>query len=521
MRRRDLLKAAPLPFLPAPAIAQAQKPLRFVPHANLTALDPVWTTATVTIMHAFMVYDTLYGIDYTGNLHPQMCAGHELSADGLTWTFTLRDGLMFHDGEKVLARDCVASIKRWSVRDPFGQRLIATMADIVALDDRKFQIRLNKPFHLLLYGLGARYCFIMPERMAKASPTEQIKESIGSGPFKFVPGEWVAGAHAVYVKNNAYAPRQETPSYFAGGKAVHFDRVEWIVQADPSTTAAALMKNEVDWVDLPLIDLVPMLKKAPDVRVQVNDPYGWLPIIALNHLHPPFDNPKLRQALLPAIDQSLFVEAVVGDQSELKRVPAGYFTEGHPYATQVGLDVMQGDKGIERARKLVAESGYKGETVVLIAPSDIATILQVSQVTRELFIKIGLTVDYQVMDWGSLVTRRTNQGPADKGGWNAFNTNWGGLTVSNPGSSFPLRGNGRKGAIGWPTDDRLEELRETWFEAPTQADRQAITQKIQLQALQSVPYVPLGQFFQPTAHRADIKDVVKATFPLFWGVRRG
>ena len=521
MRRRDILKASALPLLPAPALAQGVKPLRFVPHANLTALDPVWTTATVTIMHAYMVYDTLYGIDARGDTPPQMCAGHEVSADELTWTFTLRDGLVFHDGEKVLAKDCIASIKRWSVRDPFGQQLNTVLNEMVALDDNRFQIRLKKPFRLMLYGLGARYCFIMPERMARAPATEQVKESIGSGPFRFVPGEWVAGAKAVYVKNDKYVPRQEAPSYLSGGKVPMFDRIEWIVQADPATTAAALMKNEVDWVDVPLIDLVPMLKKAPDVTVKVHDPYGWMPIIALNHLHPPFDNPKLRQALLPAIDQSLFCEAVVGDQTDLMRVPAGYFTEGHAYATHAGLDVMLGEKGLDRARQLVKESGYNGETVVLIAPSDIATILQVSQVTRELFVKLGLNVDYQVMDWGSLVTRRTNQGPPDKGGWNAFNTNWGGLTVSNPGSSYPLRGNGRRGAIGWPTDDRLESLREAWFDAPTQAERKAITEQIQRQALQSVPYVPLGQFYQPTAYRNDIRDIVHTTFSVFWGARRG
>jgi peptide/nickel transport system substrate-binding protein len=520
MRRRDLLQAAALPMLAAPAIAAGHRPLRFVPHANLTALDPVWTTAAVTIMHAMMVYDTLYGIDLQGDLHPQMCAGHEVSSDELSWTFTLRDGLAFHDGEKVLARDCVASIKRWAVRDPFGQHLTAVLEEIEVLDDRRFRMRLRKPFRLLLYGLGARYCFIMPERVAKAPATEQIKESIGSGPFRFVPGEWVAGARATYVKNEKYVPRQEPASYFAGGKQVGFERIEWTVQADPSTSTAALIKNEIDWLDLPLIDLVPLLRKSADVTVKVHDPYGWLPIIALNHLQPPFDNPKLRQALLPAIDQRLFVESVVGEQTDLMRVPAGYFTEGHTHATHVGLDVLQGEKGLDRARKLVKESGYNGEKVVLIAPSDIATILQISQVTRELFIKIGLNVDYQVMDWGSLVTRRTNQGPADKGGWNAFNTNWGGLTVSNPGSSFPLRGNGRRGAIGWPTDDRLEALREAWFDASTEVERRAIAVDIQRQALQSVPYVPLGQFFQPTAFRNDIKGIVPAAIALFWGAHR-
>lgn len=171
-------------------------------------------------------------------------------------------------------------------------------------------------------------------------------------------------------------PRQEQPSYFAGGKKVNFDRVEWTVQPDPDTTAAALQKNEVDWVDIPLIDLCPMLRKSPGVEVAVHDHYGWLPMIALNHLQPPFGNEKLRQALLPAINQRDFVEAVVGDQADLGRVPAGYFTQGHALATLAGFDVMRGKQGLAQARKMVAESGYKGEKVMLIGPSDLATILQ-------------------------------------------------------------------------------------------------------------------------------------------------
>ena len=494
--------------------------MRFVPQANLSALDPVWTTATVVINHAFMVYDMLYGIDGTGTAHPQMCAGHEVSADELTWTFTLRDGLWFHDKEKVRAQDCVVSIFRWGARDPFGQQLMATTQEMKALDDRRFTIRLKKPFRQMLYALGARYCFIMPERVARTPAAEQLKEPVGSGPFRFMANEWVSGAKAVYTKFAEYAPRQEAPDYFSGGKMVHFERVEWSVQPDPSTSAAALTKGEADWVEVPLIDLCPMLRKTPDVLVKVHDPYGWLPIIALNHLQPPFDNVKLRRALLPAIDQSAFVDSMVGEQAELGRVPAGYFTEGHAMATHAGLEVMKGEKGLALARKLVIESGYAGETITLIAPSDQPTIMQLSHVTRELFQNLGLKVDYQVMDWGSLVTRRTNQGPVDKGGWNAFNTNWGGLTVSNPGSAFPLRGNGRKGAIGWPTDDRLEELRASWFDAPDLRSRQSIAEQIQRQALETVPYVPLGQFFQPTAFRSDIKDIVKAAIPLFWGVRR-
>ena len=519
MRRRDLLKVAP--FLATPALAKGEKPIRFVPQANLSALDPVWTTATVVINHSYLVYDTLYGITRSGDLRPQMCAGHDIAPDGLTWTFTLRDGLIFHDNEKVLARDCVASVARWGARDPFGQRLTAITEEMKPLDDRRFTIRLKKPFPLLLYGLGARYCFMMPERVARTSPMEQLKDPTGSGPFRFVANEWIAGSRAAYTRFDGYVPRQEQPDYFAGGKQVNVERVEWIVQSDPATSAAALQKAEVDWVELPLIDLCPMLRKTPDIKVVVNDPYGWLPIIALNHLYPPFDNPKLRRALLPALDQGAFVEAIVGDQKELGLYPAGYFTEGHEMATRAGLDVMKGAAGLAEARRLVAESGYDGTPVVLISPSDQPAIGQVSQVTREMFERLGLKVDYQVMDWGSLMSRRTNQGPPDKGGWNAFNTLWGGMTVSNPGSSFPLRGSGRKGALGWPTDERLESLRDQWFDAPDLAGRKAIAEQMQLQALQTLPYVPLGQVFQPTAYRSDVRDIVGSHLPLFWGVRRG
>ena len=524
MRRRDLLKTAPLlaaSGLATPAIAQGQKPLRFVPNANLSSLDPVWTTASVVIIHSLMIYDTLYGIDGASEAHPQMCAGSEVSSDGLTWTFTLRGGLVFHDGEIVRARDCAASVLRWSQRDPFGQHLASIANEMTSIDDKRFVIRLKKPFPLMLYALGSRYCFMMPERVARLPASEQLKDTIGSGPYKFLAKDWVSGSSAAYTRFDGYVPREEKPDYFAGGKKAWFQRIEWIVQPDPAVAAAALQKNEVDWVEVPLIDLCPMLRKSPGVTVAVNDPYGWLPIIQLNHLLPPFDNVKIRRALLIAANQQAVIDAIAGDQTELGRVPAGFFTEGQPMATRVGLEVMKGDAGLAQARQMVKESGYKGEPVVLIAPGDQHTIMPIAGVTRDLLQNIGLNVDYQVMDWGTMVTRRTKQVPIDQGGWNAYNTVWGGLTVSNPGSAYPLRGNGKKGGMGWPTDDRLEALRANWFDAPDLASRKAIAAQIQLQALESVPYVPMGQVFLPTAFRSEIKDIVKAAIPMFWSVRRG
>jgi len=379
---------------------------------------------------------------------------------------------------------------------------------------------LKKPFRQMTYALGARNCFMMPERMARTPASEQIKEYVGSGPYRFLIDEWVSGAHAAWQRFDQYMPRQEKPSYFAGGKVVNFDRVEWLVQPDPATAAAALQKGEVDWVELPLIDLVPMLKNSPGVEVKVFDPFGWLMIIAFNHLHPPFDNPRLLRALLPAVDQGEFIQAVVGDQSDLGRAPVGFFTDNYPMANTAGLEALTGKRDVALAKRLVAESGYKGEPILLMSPTDQPAISQLTHVTRSLFQSVGLNVDYRSMDWATQVSRRANQGPPDKGGWNAFCTLWGGLTVSNPGSSYPLRANGKGGWFGWPTDETLEALRQNWFDAPDLPAQKTIAAAIQRRAFEVVPFMPLGQVFQPTAFRSNVSDIVKAAIPLFWGVRK-
>jgi peptide/nickel transport system substrate-binding protein len=527
MRRRDVLRnAASVAAIGSaglfrPAIAQgAAKTLRFVPQANLSSLDPIWTTFATATNYGYMVFDTLYGIDDRLQAQPQMCAGHEVSPDRLTWTFTLRDGLLFHDGEKVRAIDCSTSLARWAVKDPFGQQIALQTEEMKPLDDKRFQIRLKKPFSQMLYALGARACFMMPERMAKTPASEQIKEYVGSGPYRFLAKEWVSGVQAVWAKFDKYVPRQESPQYFSGGKVVNIDRVEWIVQPDAATAAAALQTGEVDWVEWPLIDILPTLKHADGVAVKTLDRFGYLGVLAFNHLYPPFDNPKLLRALLPAVDQEAYVQAVVGEQTDLGRYPVGFFTSGTPMANKAALEVLSGPRDLALAKKLVAESGYRGEPILLMAPTDLPPPLRLAQVTHNLFLKLGLNVEFLAMDGGSMVSRRANSSPPDKGGWNSFCTVWSGLTVSNPGSSYPLRANGKGGWFGWPTDELLEDLRQQWFDAPDLATQQAVCEQIQRRAFETVPFMPLGQVLLPAAFRKNVTDIVSCSLPLFWGVKK-
>jgi peptide/nickel transport system substrate-binding protein len=525
MKRRTLLAgsaAIAATGLASPAIAQGGSPkvLRFVPQANLANPDPIWTTATVAANHGYMVWDTLYGIDNALIGQPQMLAGHDMSPDELTWTFTLRDGLKFHDNEPVRAIDCTTSIARWQVKDPFGQTLAARTDEMKVLDDKRFQIRLKQRFRQMTYALGAANCFVMPERMAKTPASEQIKEYVGSGPFVFKRDEWVSGASAAYEKFAGYVPRQEKPEYYSGGKVAHFERVEWSIQPDPATAAAALQTGEVDWLEFPLLDLLPTIRKTPDCTVVRYDPLGTLALVAFNHLHPPFDNPKLLRALLPAIDQQEYVTAWVGEQADLGKYPVGFFTAGSPMANDAGMAAFTSPRDLAKARQLVAESGYKNERIVLMAPSDQPSLVAPCQVTRELLLKLGMNVDYQVMDWGTLVARRAKQDPPEQGGWNIFCTTWGGLAVSNPGSSYPLRGNGTQGWFGWPTDAKLEALRQQWFDAPDVAAQQEICKQIQLEAFESIPFIPVGGWYYPWAIRKDLTDLVQCAAVLFWGVRR-
>jgi peptide/nickel transport system substrate-binding protein len=507
--------------LARPALAQPaqSRVLRFVPQAAYSVPDPVWTTAIVVVTHSLMVYDTLYGVDMKLVPQPQMCAGSTVSADGLVWDFTLREGLLFHDGAPVRGVDAAQSIRRWGQRDTFGQQLLALTAEMTAPSDRTFRIRLTAPFPRMLYALGASGCFIMPERVAKTPAGEAIKDFTGSGPFRFLPNEWVAGSKAVYARFEGYKPRAEPPDLWAGGKVAHFDRVEWVTQPDPGTAAAALQSGEIDWIDQPLFDLVPSLKKDPKITVQQLDAFGLIGMIVLNHLQPPFNNIKLRQALLPAVDQRDYVAAVLGDQTEYARLPVGYFTAGSPMASDAGMQALTGQRDVALARKLVEASGYAGEVAVIMDPADQPQMHAMAEVTFGLYQQLGIKARIEATDWGTLLSRRAVTKPVAEGGWSSFNTRQTGLGALDPTSS-QLRGNGLKAWFGWPTDPALDEQRAAWFNAPDLAGQKRAAEAMQLEAFRAVPYIPLGQWSQPTAFRSDLTGFVRGSNPVFWGVRR-
>ena len=319
--------AAAAATLGAPRVHAQKKggTIRFIPHADLKVLDPVATTAYITRNHSYFIYDTLFGTDADLAIKPQMVAKYASSNKGLKWSFTLRDGLKFHDGAAVTAEDAVESLKRWAKKDPLGRLLAAHMAKIAPSDRKTFTLELSQPFGLVLDALGkpsSNVPFIMPARIAAASADEPIKETIGSGPFKFVKDEWQPGNQVVYVKNPDYVPRQEKPSGSTGGKVVNVDRVVWRYIPDHATANAALDAGEVDWWENPPLDFVPKIEANAALTTFVTDPRGTQGWIRPNHKHPPFNNKKARQALLYIVDQPKYLKAAIGVEKYYKPCPA-------------------------------------------------------------------------------------------------------------------------------------------------------------------------------------------------------
>jgi peptide/nickel transport system substrate-binding protein len=525
MKRRDFLAGSAV-ALAAPRIAAAQGKgvLKFVPQADLTILDPIWTTATVTRNHAFLVFDTLYGHDGSFRPQPQMAQGATTENDRKTWKITLRDGLKFHDGSPVLARDCVASIKRWSRRDGFGGALMAATDELSAGDDKTIVFRLKAPFPLLLDALAkstAPPCFIMPERLAQTDAFSQVTEMIGSGPFRFKADEHMTGNLTVYEKFTGYQPRTSgTPEWIAGPKIVRFDRVEWHTIQDPATAGASLQSGEMDWWEYPTPDLIALLQHSANLAVAINDVTGDMAIMRLNWLYPPFDNPAIRRAILPAVNQEDFMTSVAGTDRTMWTTGVGVFPPGTSFASDAGLGPLLGKRDYDKAKAELKAAGYKGEKVVVMGASDLPTIKAEADVGADMLTRCGMNVDYQMMDWGTLVQRRAKKDPPDKGGWNVFFTGFGGLDFASPAAHLLLRGNGANAWFGWPDDPKMEALRTDWFNAPDLAAQQKICRDIQVQAMADVLYVPLGQYYQPTAFQKNIAANMMKGFPIFWNVSR-
>ena len=526
--RRKLLQLAavapsalPLAWTSAVSAATGKKTLTAVMQSDLRVTDPGFTTAIITRDHGYMVYDTLLGIDSSFKVQPQM-ADWTVSADKLTYTFTLRDGLKWHDGAPVTAEDCVASLKRWGTSvDGMARKLMDFTAGIEAADAKTIVLKLKEPYGLVLETIAkpsSVVAFMMPKRLAETPITKQIPEQIGSGPFKFVAAEFQPGVKAVYEKNTDYVPRKEPAEWTSGGKVVKVDRVEWITMPDAQTALNALQSGDVDFVETPPFDMLPALNPIrtsmfhpEQVRLPVVRP-DELPASAVRQC----EDPPRRDARDQPEGRA---RRQIGNPKYYKLCGA-FFICDTPLASDAGGETLIKGNGMADAKKALAEAGYDGTPVVILAPTDQILLKAQPVVVAQLLRDAGFKVDLQAMDWQTVVTRRAIQKPPKEGGWSMFFTYQGAADSLNPLVNVPMVGKGTSGGwYGWSEDPKLEELRDSFARATSPEEQKKIALEVQKEAYDQVIYVPLGQFQAPSAWRKSLTGVIDGpATPMFWNV---
>jgi peptide/nickel transport system substrate-binding protein len=521
---KTLGAAAALAFVAASS-AQAQSTLKIVAQADLKIVDPIITTADVTASHAYNIYDVLFAEGDKFDPKPQMAESWSKSADGLTWSFKLRSGLKFHDGSPVTAKDVVPSLKRWGVKIIGAQIMFSRIADIVATGNDTFEIRFKEAFGPVLEVLSnsGNAAFIMREKEATTDPNTAITENIGSGPFTFVKEEWVPGSKVVYKKNAAYVPRAEAPDGYGGGKVVKVDRLEWMYIPDPATGVQALGAGEVDVMEYFPADLEPMVKSNPQVATRVINKLGNQLVWRPNHLVPPFNNPKVRQVLLYALDQKAFLDVIAGG-TDLQKPCWSPYVCGSPLETQAGLgDWSKPGSHKEKAKQLLKESGYKNEPVVILSASDNKVVTEMALITDQALKEVGFNTRLDIMDWSTLLVRRqTRESPeTNRAGWNVIFSyaagNFMGNPITNTTAPTPCDG---KNWFGWPCDEQLEKIRQEFLTISTDAQRKDWIDRFQTRFYEVVPYLPVGQYLAKIGYRKNVEKILDLPRMVYWNLEK-
>lgn len=526
MRKSSLLRTIGLTaslLLASVSTAHAQKTLKAVMDAELQVLDPIATTSYVTRTFAYLVYDTLIAMDSKGDYKPQMLESFSASADRMTYTFKLRDGLEWSDGAPVTAEDCVASIKRWAARDGLGKMMMAATASISVVDSKTFTLKLAKPFGFVIEALGkpsSNVPVMMPARIAaNADPAKPVAEVIGSGPFVFKKEQWVPGSRAVFEKNPRYKPRSEPADGLAGGKNVYIDRLEMVSLPDSASKIAALQAGEIHYLQYTPFDFINVLKRNSNIVLDGGTGLAnFMGAMRPNHLQPPFNNVKVRQALQALMVQKDFQSAIGLPADMLLPECLSVFMCNSTYSSTAGTENLK-NPGVEKAKRLLKEAGYKGEKVVVLHSTDVPTIHLSATVIEELMKQAGFNVEVAASDWSTVAQRRWSKEPTDKGGWSLLPLIWAGHDLGSPLTHYGVAYNCTDGYAGWSCDEETKKLLEQFTVETDLAKRKALADGLQKRVHEDVSVVLWGQYVSPSAYSKSLSGLLSTGIPLFWNVK--
>ena len=280
----------------------------------------------------------------------------------------------------------------------------------------------------------------------------------------------------------------------------------------------ALLNGEIDFIEAPPHDLLPLLEKDSNVQFLVIAPMGRQYAFRFNVLHKPLDNAQVRQAVAYALNQKDFLNATIGNPQYYVTCKSIYPC-GSPFETTKGWDDKI-ESNIAKAKELLSQAGYDGTPVVLMQSTDIPSLSNLAPVAKSLLEKAGFKVDLQAMDWQTLVARRSKKDPPASGGWSVYLTSWGSVDVLDPVATAFLNASCDKATFGWPCDVEIERLRDAFAKETDPVKQKAIAEAVSARAAEYPTHVFLGQYLQPSAFRKNISGVLVATNVVLWNIEK-
>jgi peptide/nickel transport system substrate-binding protein len=477
--------------------------LRVVNFCCFSNLDPLFGAQTNTIHLSTHIYEPLLGWDSTYNSQPQMVKEWDVSGDGLTYTFTLRDGLSFHNGKKTTSDDIIASLDRW-LAAPEGSTGRVFIDDLVNVGALAFEVKLKEPFGGLPGVLGMSpggSPYIWPKEAIEDTPYTEalgLEGWIGTGPYKVA--DWVKGDRLIAERFEDYQSRDEGYDFLAGGKKAYLDEIVWLEIPDDETKVAGLATGQWDVVINLGFDFFSRLEKDTEIRTLVTKP-GSQAQLLFNSNVPPADNVKFRQAIQAVVDHDAMM-ASLGDNRLWMLCPAILFC-GSPLETDVSSEFYN-QKAPEKAKALLEEAGYDGEPVTILTAIDTAQIYPLGLVLKPTLESIGINVDMPAQDFATMVTRLGNKD------WHiltGFCESW---YCGEPLLSTRIGGSSTFGIPGYP------DLQRGFALAESPEERLSLAEEAQIRMRQDVWYIPLGQWFELHASRKWVKNLSDEFIPIYW-----
>jgi peptide/nickel transport system substrate-binding protein len=492
-----------------PPLATAQQPrrggvFRIATIGEPPTFDQHWTTAQITIDIMYSVTEMLFAMNRKFEPRPMLVDAWSASRDRLTYTFTLRKGVRFHNGRELTSEDVKASLERWGRISGRGRALFANVTSLTASDASTLVMKLREPYGLLLVDLAmpAQGAAIYPKDVVEEAGSGQIRRFIGTGPYRFV--EHLPDRHVRLDRFDGYASRAEEPDGATGKKNAYFDSIYFVPIPDPAVRVAGVKRNEYQFAITIPSDQYDRLRADADMVPYIWEVPAWLPAV-LNHRAGIMTNLKVRQAFQAAIDGEAVMRAAYGSP-RFWRIDPGLIPKEHHMWAETGKELVN-QKNPTKARQLLQEAGYRGEPVRWITSMEYPEFGTAAQVVKPMLERAGFTVDLQMSDWATVVSRRARPEL-----WDVFSTGFG--FVPDPVFLIGLQPTWP----GWYDNRDMNAMMTLLRRHSDPKVRREIWSRMQKLWYEDVGSIKFGDYFVMHLLRKEVKGYVSLPTHVWWNI---